>query len=179
MSMFNVTDEDRKLALAGFTHALNGEQVMFQQHGEFLRTWASKVHEDFFNYNAARLAAIDALVSQHMHSHFPIVRLDNATAAKEAVRVHVAAYADKLGVAHGEVYNVMLANLSYIGRYVDGWLMDTAHLVAELIAANPSRSCAVVIFPNAGSLASQVQPQTSRSDCAACDLSRPIMLCLF
>ena len=151
VSMASITDEERSHEFAMFKKTLNVEQVKFQQHVTLVRTWAFAAHEDFIQYSSRRLASIDAVVSQHMHSHFPIIRLHNAVAAQQAVGLCVGTYANKLGVPENEVYTVMMANLSYFGRRADVVILETVNLVAKLIATSPSRSCAVFIYPNARS----------------------------
>ena len=156
MSVASITYEDPNHEFEVFNNTLNEEQVVFQQHAKCVRTWASAAHEEFFCYNSKRLAAIDAVVSQHMQSHFPIMCLHDARAALQAVGLCVNTYADKVGVDANNVHNVMLANLSYFGLKADSVIMDMLHIMATLMGDNPSRSCAIVIFPNAWSLPTAV-----------------------
>ena len=116
----------------------------------------SKVHEDFVNHHNSHLATIDAVMTQHIQSHFPILSLQDANAAEQAVGVCIDTYADKVGVSTDNVCRVILANLSYIDGEIGFWIMGMAKLVGDLIAANPSCSCAIVTYPNARSLASVV-----------------------
>ena len=131
-----------------FEQELHEEQCMFEKHMISVRTWASKVHADSVNHHNSNLA-IDAVMTQHIQSHFPILNLKDANAAKQAVGVCIDTYADKVGVLTDDVYRVIVANLSYIDGEAGAWIMDTAKLVGDLIAANPSCSCAIVIYPNA------------------------------
>ena len=166
VSIANFSDEEKKSAFTLFEQALKLEQIAFQMHKAAERTWDSKVHEDFFNYNKVRTSAIDNLVAQHRQTHFPILLLRNSQAVESTVDVCMGTYADKLGVSKDKVYKVMLVNCSYLGTDLHTFTTDMAKVVGDLIASNPAYSCAVVICSNVGSLVSASAAVVSLMRCA-------------
>ena len=152
VNMTSVTDEEKKNSYALVEQVLKLEQFMYAQHQEAARVWDTKANEDYFNYNSARQATIDNLVSSHCKTHFPIIHLKGAGAVVQAVGVCVGTYADKLGMPKDQVYQVMIVNFSYVGTHAPDIATDMANIVGDLIAKSPAFSCAVVIFSNAWSL---------------------------
>jgi len=155
VNIASVTDEEKKNAFVLYEQLLKMEQMWFKQFQDAARSWESKVHEDFFNYNSARRTAIDHLVTDHIKTHFPILQVKNAEAVKPAVGVCLGTYADRLGFSKEDVYKVMMVNCSYLGTNAHIFTKDMAKVVGDLIASNPALCCAVVIFSNAWSLVSQ------------------------
>ena len=157
-----MTEEDKILAYKSMESQLHMEQVMFKHHRSMLKAWESRLHEDFYSYNSVRMASIDELAVAHCTSHFPTQQVKNADAVEPAINLLLGNYADKVDVQKSQVFRVFLANLSYLGTNAGSMTMDLARLVGDLVATDPSRTCAIVIFSNAWDLVSAATGELKR-----------------